>query len=82
MLYLSHYALSLPERCSSLWWTRQTGTRNSWLTCVRVRELCKGEVVRVRRGAAAHETGLSQDVSPVVLIAQPNFLPKERTASL
>ena len=30
--------------------------------------LCEGEVVRIRRRAAAHEAGLSQHVPSVVLI--------------
>src|SRR5262245_45652374 len=34
--------------------------------------LCKGEMMRVRRYAAAHEAGLSQHESPVILIAQAN----------
>jgi hypothetical protein len=34
--------------------------------------LCEGEVMRIRRRAAADETGLSQYVSPVFLIAQAN----------
>ena len=34
--------------------------------------LCEGEVMRIRRDAAAHEAGLSQHELPVVLIAQAN----------
>src|SRR5262249_11859565 len=34
--------------------------------------LCKGEVMRVRRHAAAHQAGLPQHESPMVLIAQAN----------
>jgi hypothetical protein len=44
MLSFRHHAASSPERCSSRWWTRQTGTMNSSLTrrprargCVKVR---------------------------------------------
>src|SRR4029079_2498805 len=35
--------------------------------------LCKGEMMRIRRHAAAHEAGLSQHESPVILIAQANL---------
>src|SRR5262245_25339365 len=34
--------------------------------------LCKGEMMRIRRHAAAHEARLSQHESPVILIAQAN----------
>src|SRR5947208_17059550 len=34
--------------------------------------LCKGEMMRIRRNAAAHEARLSQHESPVILIAQAN----------
>ena len=34
--------------------------------------LCKGEMMRIRRHAAAHEARLSQHKSPVILIAQAN----------
>src|SRR6266542_5773310 len=34
--------------------------------------LCKGEMMRIRRHAAAHEARLSQHESPVTLIAQAN----------
>src|ERR1700730_2257803 len=34
--------------------------------------LCKGEMMRIRRHAAAHEAGQSQHESSVVLIAQAN----------
>src|SRR4051794_29999314 len=34
--------------------------------------LCKGEMMRIRRHAAAHEARLSQHESPVILIAQSN----------
>src|SRR4029077_12999260 len=34
--------------------------------------LCKGEMMRIRRHAAAHEAGLSQHETPVILIAQAN----------
>src|SRR5271157_6634442 len=34
--------------------------------------LCKGEVMRIRRHAAAHKARLPQHELPVVLIAQPN----------
>ena len=34
--------------------------------------LCKGEMMRIRGHAAAHETRLSQHESPVILIAQAN----------
>src|SRR5262245_6789761 len=34
--------------------------------------LCKGEMMRIRRYAAAHEAGLSQHESAVILIAQAN----------
>src|SRR6476646_2573389 len=34
--------------------------------------LCKGELMRIRRHAAAHEARLSQHESSVILIAQPN----------
>ena len=34
--------------------------------------LCKGEVMRIRRHAAAHEACLTQHESPVILIAQAN----------
>src|SRR5262245_19378298 len=34
--------------------------------------LCKGEMMRIRRHAAAHEARLSQHESPVMLIAQAN----------
>ena len=34
--------------------------------------LGKGEVMRIRRHAAAHKTGLPQHEFPVVLIAQAN----------
>src|SRR4030095_9282580 len=37
--------------------------------CTRV---CKGEMMRIRRHAAAHEARLSQHESPVILIAQAN----------
>jgi hypothetical protein len=36
------------------------------------KRLCKREVVRIRRHAAAHKTGLPQNEPPVVLIAQAN----------
>src|SRR5260370_38421113 len=36
--------------------------------------LCKGEVVRIRRHAAAHKAGLPQNELPVVLITQANRL--------
>ena len=39
--------------------------------CARLR---KGEVMRIRRHAAAHKAGLPQNESPVVLIAQANRL--------
>ena len=45
--------------------------------------LGKGEVMRIRRHAAAHEAGLPQHELPVVLIAQANRLcPKRPTALL
>ena len=44
--------------------------------------LCKGEMMRIRRHAAAHEARLSQHESPVILIAQANVFPKARIASL
>ena len=44
--------------------------------------LCKGEMMRIRRHAAAHEARLSQHESPVILIAQANRFPKARIASL
>src|SRR5437868_13493249 len=34
--------------------------------------LCKGEMMRIRRHAAAHEARLSQNESSVILIAQAN----------
>jgi hypothetical protein len=34
--------------------------------------LCKGEVMRIRRHAAADKAGLPQNEFPVALIAQPN----------
>src|SRR5712691_8562445 len=34
--------------------------------------LCKGEMMRIRGHAAAHEARLSQHESPVILIAQAN----------
>jgi hypothetical protein len=34
--------------------------------------LCEGEVMRIRRHAAANKAGLPQNELPVVLIAQPN----------
>src|SRR5947208_13685384 len=34
--------------------------------------LCKGEMMRIRGYAAAHEARLSQHESPVILIAQAN----------
>src|SRR6266516_2670687 len=34
--------------------------------------LCKGEMMRIRRHAAAHEARLSQHEAPVILIAQAN----------
>ena len=34
--------------------------------------LCEGEVMRIRRHAAAHKAGLPQHELPVVLIAQAN----------
>src|SRR6185436_3052580 len=34
--------------------------------------LCKGEMMRIRRHAAAHEARLSQHESPVILIPQAN----------
>src|SRR6516225_2523891 len=34
--------------------------------------LCKGEMMRIRRHAAAHEARLSQHESPMILIAQAN----------
>src|SRR3954467_9299011 len=34
--------------------------------------LCKSEMMRIRRHAAAHETRLSQHESPVILVAQAN----------
>ena len=34
--------------------------------------LCKGEMMRIRRHAAAHEARLSQHELPVILIAQAN----------
>ena len=34
--------------------------------------LCKGEMMRIRRHAAAHEARLSQHEFPVILIAQAN----------
>src|SRR5438132_4163557 len=34
--------------------------------------LCKGEMMRIRRHAAAHEARLSQHESPVILIAEAN----------
>src|SRR6266516_7380563 len=36
------------------------------------KRLCKGEMMRIRRHAAAHEARLSQHESPVILIAQTN----------
>jgi hypothetical protein len=36
--------------------------------------LCKGEVMRIRRQAAAHKAGLPQHEFPMVLIAQANWL--------
>ena len=46
------------------------GTRRSQAPeCTR---LCKGEMMRIRRHAAAHEARLSQHVAPVILIAQAN----------
>jgi hypothetical protein len=36
--------------------------------------LCEGEVMRIRRHAAAHEAGLSQHEFPMVLITQANRL--------
>ena len=45
--------------------------------------LCEGEVMRIRRHAAAHKACLPEYESPVVLIAQTNrFYPKHRTKSL
>src|SRR3954463_13247548 len=34
--------------------------------------LCKGEMMRIRRHAAAHEARLSQHEFPVILVAQAN----------
>ena len=39
-------------------------------TATECTRLCKGEMMRIRRQAAAHETRLSQHESPVILIAQ------------
>ena len=36
--------------------------------------LCEGEVMRIRRHAAAHKAGLPHNELPVVLIAQTNRL--------
>ena len=36
--------------------------------------LCEGEVMRIRRDAAAHEAGLSHYEFPMVLITQANRL--------
>ena len=41
--------------------------------------LCKGEMMRIRRHAAAHQARLPQHELPVILIAQANrFCPKHR----
>src|SRR4030095_13372343 len=43
--------------------------------------LCKGEMMRIRRHAAAHEARLSQHEAPVILIAQANRF-SQSTASI
>src|SRR5262245_55715404 len=41
-------------------------------TATQCTRLCKGEMMRIRRHAAAHEARLLQHESPVILIAQSN----------
>jgi hypothetical protein len=75
MLSLRHYAASSPERCSSRWWTLQTGTMNSSLTRrPSARGLGKRQVMRIGWHTAAHKARLPQHEFPVVLIAQANRL--------
>ena len=71
MLSFRHHAASSPERCSSRWWN--SADRDDELvahTAPECTRLCKGEMMRIRRHAAAHEARLSQHEFPVVLIAQ------------
>jgi hypothetical protein len=44
--------------------------------------LCKGEMMRIRRHAAAHEARLSQHEFPVILSRRRTVFPKARIASL
>ena len=75
MLSLCHHATSSPERWSSRWWARQTGTMNSSLTLTsECAGLCEGEVMRVRGHAAAHQARLPQYEPSMVLITQANRL--------
>jgi hypothetical protein len=68
----AHHDAWSPERCSSRWCVRQTGTVCSSLT---FRPSARGwakKMMRVRRGASAYDARLPRDEFTMFLVAQAN----------